>query len=191
MDEHTTRLLCIDLQVDASLGLEPDAHAIFGARQLLTLGRRHGWSIAHTRRRSSGAAAAGEIIDARIGAMRPLMSERVFFRPNRSIAESSGLAALLESWRDRTVLVAAFDHVALLSCLLACYDQGPRLVLVEDVLSPRTLADTTSMDAFRSTARRLAAGSTAIADIIAEAVRSSAPEPSLAAVGDSRRNAIA
>ncbi len=187
MDEQTTRLLCIDLQVDASLGLEPDAHAIFGARQLLTLGRRHGWNIAHTRRRSTGAAAAGEIIDTRVGAMRPLMSERVFFRPNRSIAESPGLSALLESWRGQTVLVAAFDHVALLSCLLACYDQGPRLVLVEDVLSPRTLADTTSMDAFRAAARRLATGSTTLAGIVASAGQPS-PMDLRAAAGEHRRN---
>lgn len=191
MDEHTTRLLCIDLQIDASLGLEPDAHAIFGARQLLTLGRRHGWSIAHTRRRSSGAAAAGEITDTRIGAMRPLMSERVFFRPHRSTAESPGLSALLESWRGQTVLIAAFDHVALLSCLLACYDQGPRLVLVEDVLSPHTLADTTSMDAFRAAARRLAAGATTIAGVIDDAGRHRASEPLRAVPNDSRSNATA
>lgn len=187
MDAQPARLLCVDLQVDHALGLEPDAHAIFGARQVLSLGRRLGWTIAHARRRSCGASAAGEIIDARIGAMRPLKSERVFFRPNRSIAESPGLLALLESWRGETVLLAAFDHVALLSCLLACYEHGPRLVLVEDVLSPSTLTGTTYLDAFRTTAWRLAAGSTTIAEIVTPPEQPS-PMELWAAAGEHQRN---
>jgi hypothetical protein len=191
MDLRPTRLLCVDLQIDPALGLDPDGHAIFSARQLLILGRRLGWSIAHARRRSSSAAAAGEILDPRIAAIRPMMTERVFFRANRSIAESPGLCALLESWRTETVLIAAFDHVALLSSLLACYEHGPRLLLVEDVLSPRTLADTTSMDAFRAAARRLAAGSVGIADIIAHSGSHPAPEPLHVAAGGLRRNATA
>jgi hypothetical protein len=188
MAARPNRLLCLDLQVDPALGLEPDPHAIFGARQLLTLGRRLGWSIAHARRRSFGAAAAGEIIDSRIGAMRARMSERVFFRPSRSIADSRGLTALLEGWRGQTVLVAAFDHVALLSCLLACHDQGPRLVLVEDALSLRTLPDTTSREAFVASARRLAAGAATLADIMAEATGHPPTEPVRATIGGGRLN---
>ncbi len=182
MQDDPIRLLCIDFQVDTALGLEPDSQAVFGARQLLAFARRSGWTVVHVRRRSSGAAAAGEITDTRIAAIRPLMSERVFFRATRSVADLPGLAALLERWRGQSVLVAAFDHVALLSCLLGCYEQGPRLVLVEDALSLRTLTDTTSIEAFRTAARRLAAGSTTLAEVAAVG-RPAALEP-LRAVGD-------
>jgi hypothetical protein len=170
MDSHASRLLCIDLQVDPTLGLEPDAKAIFGARQLLTMGRRLGWTIAHARRRSI-MTASNDHSDARVGAMRPLMSERVFLRSGRPISDSSGAMKLLESWRGETVFVAAFDHVALLSSLLACYEHGPRLVLVEDVLSLRTLSGKTSIDAFRTAAWHLAAGTTTIPRIVAETDR--------------------
>ena len=167
MDAVPARLLCIDLQVDPALGLEPDAKSIFGARQLLTMGRRLGWTIAHARRRSS-AIASSDQGDALTGAMRPLMSERVFFRRDRSISGSPGILRLLEDWRGEAVFVAAFDHVALLSCLLACYEHGPRLVLVEDVLSLRALTGRTSIDAFRTAAWHLAAGTTSIASIVSE-----------------------
>ena len=66
------------------------------------------------------------------------------------------------------MFVASFDHVALLSCLLACYEHGPRLVLVEDVLSMRALSGKTSIDAFRTAAWHLAAGATSISGIVAE-----------------------
>jgi hypothetical protein len=171
MDSMPGRLLCIDLQAEPAFGIEPDASAIFGARQLLTMGRRFGWEIAHARRRMENAAAP----DARAGAMRPLMSERVFFRSGRSVSESSGLLSLLESWRGETVFVAAFDHVALLSCLLACYEHGPRLVLVEDVLSLNTLNGRASIDAFRTAAWHLSAGSTSIANIVSQATRRMSP----------------
>jgi hypothetical protein len=187
MGEPMSRLLCIDLQVDPAIGLEPDAHAIFGARQLLTMGRRLGWTIAHARRRASAAASHQDAGDARVGAMRPLKSEQVFFRSSRSILESPSLSALLESWRGETVFVAAFDHVALLSCLLACYEHGPRLVLVEDVLSLRALTGKTSIDAFRTAAWHLAAGSTTIASILA-AERRPAMELLTAPVGEIHRN---
>ena len=165
-----SRLLCIDLQVDPANGLDPEPQAVFGARQLLTMGRRLGWTIAHARRRSSATSTAGET-DHRMGAMRPLMTERVFFRSGRPVSESAGLLALLESWRGETVFVAAFDHVALLSCLLACYEHGPRLVLIEDMLSLRSLTGKSSIDAFRTAAWHLAAGSITIAGIIAETAR--------------------
>jgi hypothetical protein len=175
MDTMPGRLLCIDLQTDpvfgAVMGIEPDAKSIFGARQLLTMARRFGWEIVHARRRIDGAAPP----DARAGAMRPLMTERVFFRSGRSISESHGLASLLDSWRGQTVFVASFDHVALLSCLLACYEQGPRLVLVEDVLSLHTLSGRSSIDAFRTAAWHLSAGSTSIAGIIAQSNKRLAP----------------
>jgi hypothetical protein len=184
MDTLPGRLLCIDLQIDPACGLEPDAKAIFGARQLLTMGRRLGWTITHARRRSS-AAVSTDLGDQRTGAMRPLMSERVFFRSGRSVSDSPGLLKLLESWRGETVFVAAFDHVALLSCLLACYEHGPRLVLVEDVLSLRSLAGKTSIDAFRTAAWHLSAGSTSIAGIIAKTDSRLAPAgaPLASAVG--------
>jgi hypothetical protein len=167
------RLLCIDLQIDPAFGLEPDAKAIFGARQLLTMGRRLGWTIAHSRQRM--AASAIDIADPGMGAMRPLMSERVFFRDDRSISNSPGLLSLLDSWRSEAVFIAAFDHVALLSALLACYEHGPRLVLVEDVLSLHTLSGRASIDAFRNAAGHLAAGSASIAGIIAQTDRRFAP----------------
>jgi hypothetical protein len=181
MDTLPGHLLCIDLQVDPACGLEPSAKAIFGARQLLTMGRRLGWTIAHARRRSSSGASTDHA-DQRTGAMRPLMSERVFFRSGRSISDSPGLLKLLESWRGETVFVAAFDHVALLSCLLACYEHGPRLVLVEDVLCLRSLSGKTSIDAFRTAAWHLSAGSTSIAGIIAQADHRLAPATPLASV---------
>lgn len=170
-----SRLLCIDLQIDPANGLDPEPQAIFGARQLLTMGRRLGWTIAHARRRSSAPSAASETADNRSGAMRPLMTERVFFRSGRPVSESAGLLGLLESWRGETVFVAAFDHVALLSCLLACYEHGPRLVLIEDMLSLRSLTGKSSIDAFRTAAWHLAAGSITIAGIIAETARNAEP----------------
>lgn len=159
-------LLCIDLLVDPALGVEPDAQAIFAARQLLTMARRLDWNVVHVRRRPSTAALRSEA-DVRASAMRPLKSERVFFRSSRSISESAGFAHQLKRWRGETVLVAAFDQVALLSCLLACYEHGPRLVLVEDVLSRSGLVGKSSMDAFRTAAWHLAAGTVTIADLIA------------------------
>ena len=84
MGEVHGHLLCIDLQIDPALGIEPDPAAIFGARQLLTMGRRLGWTIVHARRRPSATALQSDA-DARTSAMRPLKSERVFFRSSRSI----------------------------------------------------------------------------------------------------------
>jgi hypothetical protein len=163
-------LLCIDLQVDPTPGVESDAQAIFFARQLLTMGRRLGWNIVHARRRLSAAALQSDA-DMRASAMRPLKSERVFFRSSRSLSECHGFAQQLKRWRGETVLVAAFDQVALLSCLLACYEHGPRLVLVEDVLALNALSGKTSMDAFRTAAWHLAAGTTTIADLVASEQR--------------------
>ncbi len=179
-------LLCIDLQVDPALGVEPDAQAIFAARQLLSMGRRLGWSIVHARRRHSSAALQSDA-DARASAMRPLKSERVFFRSSRSISESPGLANQLESWRGEVVLVASFDHVALLSCLLGCYENGPRLVLVEDVLALHALSGKTSIEAFRTAAWHLAAGSTTIANLVASADHR-VPMEVLVAAGERHRN---
>jgi len=180
MDTMPGRLLCIDLQVDPVFGIEPEAKAIFSARQLLTMGRRLGWEIAHARRRIPNMPNAG-VNDARTGAMRPLMSERVFFRSGRAISESAGLTSLIESWRGEQVFVAAFDHVALLSCLLACYEHGPRLILVEDVLSLHALTGRTSVDAFRTAASHLSAGSTTISGILAQADHRLAPVGLMAA----------
>lgn len=168
MENPSGRLLCIDLQVDAVPGCEPAASSIFGARQLLTLGRRLGWTIAHARRRtqvvirSRNAAQSG---------LNPLMTEQVFFHDGRSIADSQGLADLLYRWRGQTVYVAAFDHVALLSCLLACHEQGPKLVLIEDVPPLQTLTDPAAAQDFKGAASRLAAGSTTIGGIIKESSR--------------------
>jgi hypothetical protein len=170
MDAPCCRLLSIDLQIDPALGIEPDAPSIFGARQLLAMGRRLGWTIAHARRRSP-APASVDPEDQRLGAMRPLMTERVFFRSGRSISDSPGLISMLEGWRQETVFVASFDHVALLSALLACYEHGPRLILVEDVLALQSLSGKSDVDAFRTAAWHLAGGSTTIAGIIAEANR--------------------
>ena len=168
MQNQANRLLCIDLQVDAVPGCVPDPSSIFGATQLLTLGRRLGWTIAHARRRSQ------VVIRARNGAqpgLNPMMTEQVFFHDDRSIAGSQGLADLLYSWRGETVYVAAFDHVALLSCLLACHENGPKLVLVEDVPPLQTLTDPAAKQDFRGAATRLAAGSTTIGGIIKESSR--------------------
>lgn len=178
-------LLCIDLQVDPALGLEPDAQALFAARQLLTMGRRLGWNMVHARRRPS--AALQSDAGARASVMRPLKSERVFLRSGRSISDSPGLLSQLESWRGEAVLVASFDHVALLSCLLSCYENGPRLVLVEDVLALHALAGKTSIEAYRTAAWHLAAGTTTIASLVASADRR-APLEVIAAAGERHRN---
>jgi hypothetical protein len=160
------RLLCIDLQVDPERGLQPDPTAIFGARALLSMGRRLGWTIAHTRMRGGKIAPPG-FGETRISGMRPLMSERVFLRSGRSVMESAGLLSLLDDWKDETVYVAAFDHVTLLSCLLACYDRGPRMVLIENALSvSASLATRTALESFRKTAGHLAAGSVTIHSIV-------------------------
>lgn len=163
---YDDRLLCIDLQVDPERGLQPDPTAIFGARALLSMGRRLGWTIAHTRMRGRPLSSTG-FGETRIGGARPLMSEQVFLRTGRSVMESAGLMSLLESWQNETVYVAAFDHVTLLSCLLACYDHGPRMILVENALSVgASLATHAALDSFRKTAGHLAAGSTTIQSIV-------------------------
>jgi hypothetical protein len=179
-----SHLLCIDLQVDPALGIEPGPQAIFAARQLLTMGRRLGWSIVHARRRPSTSALQGHG-DARVSAMRPLKSERVFLRSNRSISESPGFSQQLKRWRGETVFVAAFDQVALLSCLLACYEHGPRLVLVEDVLALHDLTGKTSIGAFRTAAWHLAAGTITIADLVAS-IEQRAPVEFLPPAGGER-----
>ena len=83
MDAMPCRLLCIDLQIDAVPDREPNAEALTGARQLLTLGRRLGWTVAHTRRRTQQ-----PVIRARGGGsltgLNPLMSEQVFFHERHS-----------------------------------------------------------------------------------------------------------
>jgi hypothetical protein len=168
MNPLPTKLLCVDLQADAVPGCEPDQRAMSSARELLTVGRRLGWTIAHTRRRTQ------PVIRARagsIGGINPLMSEQVFFHDGRSIAESPGLATLLRSWRDETVLVAAFDHVALLSCLLACHEPGPLLMLVEDVTPLRALEEASANGTFHGAAWRLAFGATTIPKLVADAER--------------------
>ena len=160
------RLLCIDLQVDPERGLQPDPAAIFGARALLSMGRRLSWTIAHTRMRGHQLAPPG-FGETRISGTRPLMSERVFLRSGRSVMESAGLLGLLDDWKEETVYVAAFDHVTLLSCLLACYERGPRMVLIENALSvSASLATRTALESFRKTAGHLAAGSTTIHTIV-------------------------
>jgi hypothetical protein len=166
MDFSVNKLLCIDLQVDPTAGLEPEPRAIFGARQLLAMGRRLGWTIAHARRRNLSRAGS-DINDPLLAGIRPLMSERVFLRTGRAVTEAHGLMALLEEWRDETVYVAAFDHIALMSLLLAAYDHGPHLVLVEDALaagSPH--AGRPSLEAFRTVQGHLASGATRIRRII-------------------------
>ena len=168
MTNPACRLLCIDLQVDAVPGCEPDASSIFGARQLLTLGRRLGWTIAHARRRTQ------VVIRSRNGAqpgLNPLMTEQGFFPDGRSIADSQCFPDLLYAWRGETVYVAAFDHVSLLSCLIACQEQGPKLVLIEDVPPLQTLTDPAAKQDFHGAATRLAAGATTIGGIIKESSR--------------------
>lgn len=169
MTKVPTRLLCIDLQADAVPGCDPDPLAMKGARDLLSIGRGLGWSIAHTRRRTQ------PVIRARNGSqtpgINPLMSERVFFHDGRSVAEAYGLAGLLKQWREETVLVAAFDHVALLSCLLACHEPGPLLTLVEDVTPVKALDEASANGTFHGAAWRLAFGSTSIARILRDTGR--------------------
>jgi len=162
------RLLCIDLQTDVARGIMPEPTAIFGARALLSMARRLGWTVAHTRMR--GLSVGDEIREARVSGLRPLMTERVFLRSTHAVTESAGLMAQLEEWRGETVYLAAFDPVSLLSCLLACYDGGPRMVLVENALSASaSAASRTARDSFRSTAGHLAAGSTTISGLLAHA----------------------
>jgi hypothetical protein len=166
MNGEVSRLLCIDLQIDAAHGLEPDARAIFGARQILAIGRRLGWSIAHARRHIAGPATPSETAEQAMVGIRPLATERVFMRHGRAVTDSPGLMSLLEMWREETIYVASFDNVALLSALVACYDQGPHLVLVEDALSSVSPYTRTSMEAFRGVQAQLACGATTIAQVL-------------------------
>jgi len=137
MIRHPLKLLCIDLQVDAAPNLAPAPEAMAAACTLLATGRRLGWTIAHTRRRTR------PVIRARRGSpapgVNPLMSEQVFFHDGRSVAGACGLSGLLERWRGQDVAVAAFDPLALISCVLACEAPGPRLLLVEDVMPMQAL----------------------------------------------------
>lgn len=170
MDALPSRLLCIDLQPDAVPDREPDAFAAEGARQLLTLGRRLGWTVAHTRRRTHQPVIRTRNTGAATG-LNPLMSEPVFFHETRSIADSHGLAALLHEWRDETIVVAAFDPMALMSLVLACHEPGPRLLLVEDVTPLSDLRETTPVSAFHGKGWKGAFGAISLADLIKRANR--------------------
>ena len=103
--------------------------------------------------------------------LNPLMSEQVFFHDNRSIADSHGLANLLHEWRDETVLVAAFDPMALMSCVLACHDPGPRLLLVEDVTPMSELRATTPVSAFHGAGWKGAFNAITLAELVKRAKR--------------------
>ncbi len=165
-----TRLLCIDLQHDAVPDRENDPRAVAGARDLLTLARRLGWTVAHTRRRTRQ-----PVIRTRGGptatGLNPLMSEAVYFHENRSIADSHGLAALLHEWREETVLVAAFDPMALTSLVLSCQQPGPRLLLVEDVTPLSDLRNTSAAGAFHGAGWKGAFGSITLAELVKRANR--------------------
>jgi hypothetical protein len=90
--------------------------------------------------------------------------------------ESAGLLSLLDEWKDETVYVAAFDHVTLLSCLLACYDRGPRMVLIENALSvSASLATRTGLESFLKTAGHLAAGSVTLHSLVSRVERREEP----------------
>lgn len=173
MPGEPSRLLCIDLQVDPARGLKPEPRCIFGARQLLTIGRRMGWDIAHTRLRlPDGFASAPAASAAVLGSLRPLTNERLLTRPDRSLAHSPAVSRLLDQWRRETVYVAAFDHVALLSCLLECHEVGPRIILVEDAVpASAALGGDQAMDAFRTAAANLAAGTITIPTLVAKLQR--------------------
>lgn len=185
MKAMPSHLLCIDLQSDAVPDREPDGAVIGAASRLLTFARRLGWTVAHTRRRTRvplirtrHATATG---------LNPLMSEPVFFHDTRSLADSQGLATLLQSWRGETVLVAAMDPVALLSCLLACPEPGPRLVLVEDICSLREMDEAAPVSAFHGDAWRRAFGATSLDKLIASASRQGVHLFPTAVSGDDQR----
>ena len=125
------RLLCIDLQTGERA---PEARAVFGARQLLSVARRCRWPVIHTRLRND--AMSGPGMDARhAAALRPLTSERVFLRNRRSSADCPALIDQLEQWSRDTVYLASFDPMALLALLIDRADRGPNFVLVDDALS--------------------------------------------------------
>ena len=170
MDALPRRLLCIDLQADAVPDRVTDPRAAAGARDLLTLGRRLGWTVAHTRRRTRQ-----PVIRTRGGptatGVNPLMSEQVFFHDSRSIAESHGLAALLHEWRGETVLVAAFDPMALMSCVLACHEPGPRLLLIEDVMPMSELRAASPLSAFHGAGWKGAFSAITLAELVKRANR--------------------
>lgn len=168
MNAMPSRLLCIDLQADAVPDREPDPRTESAARELLTLGRRLGWTIAHTRRRTQR-----PVIRARSGgaSLNPLMTEQVFFHETRSIADSYGFASLLHEWRDQTVLVASFDPMALMSVVLACHEPGPRLLLVEDVTPLAELKSASPVSAFHGAGWKGAFGAITLAELVKRANR--------------------
>lgn len=169
MTQLPCRLLCIDLQADAVPGCEPDPAAVMAARNLLSVGRRLAWTIAHTRRRTQPVIRARHGLQATTA--NPLMTEQVFFHDGRSVAEAFGLPALLRSWREETVLVAAYDPVALMSCVLACQEPGPRLMLVEDVMPMRALEGAARVGLFHGDDWRHAFKATTLARLVRDAGR--------------------
>lgn len=170
MDALPCRLVCVDLQADAVPDRTPDPQATHAARQLLTLGRRLGWTIAHTRRRASQPLIRTRNTGAATG-LNPLMSEPVFFHDTRSLADSHGLADLLHEWRGEAILVAAFDPMALMSLVLACHEPGPRLLVVEDVTPLADLRAATPVGAFHGKAWKGAFSQVTLADLVRRASR--------------------
>ena len=87
------------------------------------------------------------------------------------VAAGLGLAALLHEWRGETILVAAFDPMALSSLVLACHEPGPRLMLVEDVTPLSDLRAATPVSAFHGKGWKGAFGQITLAELIKRANR--------------------
>lgn len=173
MSRQIERLLCIDLQVDPALGLEPDTRALFGARQLLGAARRKGWAVAHMRRRRNSLErmkAPTTSVLRTVDDLRPLPSEPVLLRDQRSLASVGSLEDFLHEWRHETVYVATFDRMALLSCLLACHGAGPRFTLVDEAIAKATATDGRAAgEGFTGAVRDLAGGLTSLSTMFGAA----------------------
>lgn len=154
------RLLCIDLQHSPCQRAAPEARAVFGARQLLSVARGCGWPIIHTRMRADAITLPG-IGGRQAAVLRPLTSERVFFRNRRSSVDCPALIEQLEHWSQDTVYVAAFDPLALLALLVDRVDRGPAFVLVEDAIAIRSsVSGLTEPDPISSAIHALASRTT-------------------------------
>lgn len=123
---------------------------------MLSIARRCGWSVIHTRLRASHLTEA-DPTEVRAGGVRPLTTERVFLRSRRSLLDSPQLLEQLDQWSRETVYVAAFDPVALISLLIDRLDRGPNFLLVQEAIAAN-LATTgrAALDPFCSAAYSLA-----------------------------------
>jgi nicotinamidase-related amidase len=133
-------LICLDLQRDYVIPGRPryapaNAEVAEACARVLGRGRDEGWRVVHSQHRADPASRGGGLFDAPIEGLRPLLTERVFFRSGLSAFADPGFAAELKAARDDEVVLIGFSLCdTCLATALAGVDAGLSLTLLEDAI---------------------------------------------------------